>query len=107
MKDKLCALLGFAAKAGALKFGFARSVEAVKGGKAKAVFFAYDISAKSMKEILFFCDKYSLGAYELKNIDIDCLSSAVGKKCGVVAVTDDNFKTPIINNLTSGTEVIQ
>ena len=101
VKDKVCALLGFASKAGALKYGFARATEAVKCNKAKAVFFATDISAKSRKEILFFCDKHAVGAYELKGIGIEELSGAVGKKCGVAALTDDNFKVPLINNLTS------
>ncbi|MBO4432963.1 MAG: ribosomal L7Ae/L30e/S12e/Gadd45 family protein [Clostridia bacterium] len=101
MKDKVCTLLGFAAKAGALKFGFARSMEAVKSKQAKAVFFAADISEKSRKEVMFFCTKYGIKAYELTGIDIETLSKAIGRKSGVVAVTDDNFKTPIINNLTS------
>ena len=50
---------------------------------------------------MFFCDKYAVGAYELKGIGIEELSGAVGKKCGVAALTDDNFKVPLINNLAS------
>lgn len=101
MTDKVCALLGLASKAGALRYGFAKAVEAVKHGRATGVFFAEDISAKSRKEILFFCEKNNVQSYMLKGIDIERLSGAVGRKCGVVAVTDDNFKTPIINSLTS------
>ena len=99
--NKVLTLLGFASKAGALKFGLAASTEAVKGKKAKAVFFSGDISAKSRKEILYFCDKYGVEAFELRGIDIETLGGAVGRKCGVVAVTDDNFKTPSINHLKS------
>lgn len=101
MTYKVCALLGFASKAGALRFGAAAAVEAVRRKMAKSVFFAEDISAKSRKEILFHCEKYNVGAFELKGIDICGLSKAVGKKCGVVALTDDNFKTPLISSLTS------
>ena len=99
--DKVIALLGFAAKAGALRFGFAASTQAVKCKKAKAVFFAEDISEKSRKEIFYFCNKYGTDAVGLTGIDIKTLGVAVGRNCGVVALTDENFKTPILNNLTS------
>lgn len=101
MKDKVCALLGFASKAGALCFGAANAVEAVKRRQANSVFFAEDISAKSRKELAFHCGKYNVGAFELKGIDMQRLSNAVGRKCGVVALTDDNFKTPLISGLTA------
>ena len=101
MKDKVCALLGFASKAGALRLGAANAIEAVRRRQANCVFFAEDISAKSRKEIAFYCGKYNVGAFELKGIDMQRLSNAVGKKCGVAALTDENFKTPLISNLTS------
>lgn len=101
MNSKVCTLLGFASKAGALKFGFAASVDAVKSRKAKAVFFAEDISEKSRKEILYFCGKYGVDAVRLSGIGMKALGTAVGKNCGVTALTDQNFKTPILNSLTS------
>ena len=107
MKDKIITLLGFAAKAGALRFGAAEATEAVKRRRAKGVFFAEDISAKSRKEIEFYCEKFDVEAHELKGIDMNSLSRAVGKKCGIVAVLDDNFNNPIISYLTSGREEIK
>lgn len=101
MKSKVLTLLGFAAKAGALVFGAQLSVKAVGCGKAKSVFFANDISFKSRKEILFYCEKNKTGAFELKGINMMELGKAVGRKCGVVAVTDSNFGSSIISNLTS------
>lgn len=101
MKDKVCTLLGFASKAGALKYGNAGSTEALRSRAAKCVFFADDISAKSRKEIIFYCEKYDVEWYELKGIDMERLSLAVGRKCGVTALTDNNFKNPIISNLKS------
>ena len=47
MPDKILTLLGFASKAGALRFGASAATEAVKRGLAKGVFFAEDISEKS------------------------------------------------------------
>ena len=101
MNNKVSALLGFAAKAGALVFGAELSIKAVRCGKAKSVFFANDISPKSRKEILFHCEKNKTQALELQGINMMELGKAVGRKCGVVAVTDSNFSSSIIVSLTS------
>ena len=99
--DKVLTLLGFASKSGALCFGAFKTTEAVKRGRAKCVLIAEDISDKSRKETLFYCEKYGALAYVLKGVNIEALSHAVGVKCGVVAVTGETFKNPIISNLTS------
>lgn len=101
MPDKILTLLGFASKAGALRFGASAATEAVKRGLAKGVFFAEDISEKSRKEITFHCEKHGVGAYRLRKTGMDELSGAVGRKCGIVAVLDDNFNTPLVLYLTS------
>ena len=101
MNNKTLTLLGFAAKAGALVFGSDLSVKAVRCGKAKSVFVANDISFKSHKEIMFHCEKNRVEAFELKDINMTELGKAVGRKCGVVAVTDGNFSSSIISSLTS------
>ena len=94
--------MGFASKAGTLCYGFAPAVSAIKSGKAKGVFYASNVSAKSRKEIIFYCDKFGVGAYELKNTDMEELSRAVGKKCAVTAVTDASLAGAVISNLTTG-----
>ena len=100
LKSKVLTLLGFASRAGALCYGFAATVAAIKAGKAKGVFFAVDISAKSRKEVMFYCDKFGVGAYELRGINMEELSHAVGRKCAVAAVKDDSFTNSVISNLT-------
>ena len=102
--NKALTLLGFASKAGVLAFGVSLSIRDVKSGKAKGVFFAEDISHKSRKELLFYSEKYGVKAFEIKGTDISVLSSAVGRKCGAVAVLDEKFSSPIISYLTSDTE---
>lgn len=104
VKNKALTLLGFASKAGALVFGVSLSIKEIKSGKAKGVFFAEDISPKSRKEILFYSERYGIKALGLKGVDISMLSSAVGRKCGAVAVLDEKFSSPIISYLTSDTE---
>ncbi|MBR4761462.1 MAG: ribosomal L7Ae/L30e/S12e/Gadd45 family protein [Clostridia bacterium] len=106
MTDKVCSLLGFAAKAGALRFGFAGATEAVKRRSAKCVLYACDISEKSKKEILFYCDKFGVKALELCKTGMEDLSKYVGRRCGVIAIIHDSFSNPVISYLTSGREVI-
>ncbi len=101
LKNKIIALLGFAAKSGSLCYGFESTVSAVRAGKAKGVFFASDISAKSRKEILFYSNRFSVRAFELKDMNITELSNATGKRCAVVAVTNNSFCKPIVSYLTS------
>ena len=106
MNDKILTLLGFASKAGSLCFGAKGTIDAMRRNKAKGVFFADNISAKSRKEILFYCGNFGVGAFELQGTDIERLSKAVGRKCGVVAVLDDKFNTPLVSYLVSDREVI-
>lgn len=101
LNNKLYALLGFAAKSGSLCYGFNDSKRALSRSKAKGIFFANDISAKSRKEIMFQSEKFGVSAYELEGISMEKLSSCIGRRCAVVAVTDNSFVQPIISHLTS------
>ena len=102
MTEKTLTLLGFASKAGKLNYGFDSTLTAVKQGKAKIVLCAYDLSPKSLKEITFFADKNSILVLTLKEIDIDTLSKAIGRKCGMIAVKETGFaeslKEEILND---------
>ena len=99
MKDKILNLLGFASKAGKLSFGFEATVGAIKSGKAKLVLIACDISPKSRKETVYFADKFGVCHIELEDIDIETLSAAVGKKCGILSVYDQGFAEGILKFL--------
>lgn len=91
MNEKIISLLGFAAKAGKLSYGFEASVSAIKSGHSYLVLVAKDISAKSSKEVSFYADKYAVKHTVLKGIDIQQMSDAVGKKCGIISVNDKGF----------------
>ncbi len=95
MNSKVLTLLGFAAKAGKLSFGMNATVFSVKSKKAKAVFVASDISAKSRKEVAFYCDKFGVSHVSLDNYNIEDISRAVGKKCGILSLNNDSFKESI------------
>lgn len=102
MNNKILTLLGFAAKAGKLSFGFDSAVGAVRQKKAKLVLVAADLSAKSKKEITYFSEKNNITVLSLKGIDIETLSKAVGRKCGMVSVNENGFalslKEEILND---------
>ncbi|MGI6279426.1 MAG: L7Ae/L30e/S12e/Gadd45 family ribosomal protein [Acutalibacteraceae bacterium] len=91
MANKILTLLGFAAKAGRLSFGFEAASAAVRAKKAFLVLAACDISAKSRKEITFIADKYSIPVMTLDGLDIQTVSNAVGRKCGIISVNEHGF----------------
>ncbi len=95
MSKKVLTLLGFAAKAGKLSFGFDACVSALKSGKSKLVVIACDISPKSRKEAIFYAEKASVKQLLLVETNIETLSAAVGRKCGIISVDDSGFADAI------------
>ena len=102
MVSKIISLLGFASKAGKLSFGYEAAEAAVKAKKALLVLTACDISAKSRKEITFFADKNNIPVISLDGIDIQTVTNAVGRKCGIISVNEHGFaeslKEEILND---------
>lgn len=91
MNKKILSLLGFAAKAGKLGYGFEATVASIKASKACLVLVAEDISPKSLKEVAFFASAKAVKNFTLKGIDIKALSDAVGRRCGIISVNDSGF----------------
>ena len=102
MKDKTLTLLGFAAKSGNLIYGANAATEALKAKKAFLAIAAADVSPKTIKEIRFFAEKSSLPVLILENECIESLSNAVGRKCGVVALTDRQFAESVLKAAKTG-----
>ncbi len=95
MNNKILTLLGFAAKAGRLSFGMDMSLASVKAGKSFLIVCAYDVSDKSKKEISFHTLKKEVPLIVLTDIDIQTVSKAVGRKCGIISVNDKSFADAI------------
>lgn len=95
MQNKILTLLGFAAKAGKIGFGFDAAVAYAKGKKAKLIAVSEEISPKSKKEIQFYCDKYNVKYIVLKNFDNIAIEKAVGRKCGIVSINETGFADAI------------
>jgi len=99
LTNKILTLLGFAAKAGKLSFGMDSSAEAIKKSKSKLIITAFDISEKSLKEINFHAQKNNVRVVTLDDCNIEELSHAVGKKCGILSVNDIGFRDGIIGEI--------
>ena len=95
MNNKILTLLGFATKAGKLSFGMEAVKTSIKTNKSKLVVVAHDVSAKSQKEIAFFTSNKEIEFLVLENISLTELSAAVGRKCGIISVNDENFAETI------------
>ncbi len=102
MNDKILTLLGFASKAGKLSYGFDAVKTALMQSKSKLVLMANDTSAKTKKEITFFSDKFKTEVLILEAYDMETLSHAVGRKCGVVSVNDSSFAQGLLSAINVG-----
>ncbi len=99
MSSKALTLLGFASKAGKLQFGMQKTDESIKKNKTKLIVTACDLSDKSKKEILFFARNKNISVVTLNEVTIEKLSTAVGRKCGIISVNDEGFADAICNTL--------
>ena len=102
MNDKILTLLGFAAKAGKLSYGFDAARSALSQKKSKLLLIANNISPKSSKEIQFFGEKFKTQVIVLENYDIDSVSHAIGRRCGIISVNDDSFSQGLISAISVG-----
>lgn len=102
MKDRVRTLLGFAAKAGKLSFGFAASLKSAERRKAVIILTASDLSEKSRKEIVFHAGKTGTEVISVPGADMEAFTQAVGRKCGIIAVNEAGFaqslKEEILND---------
>ena len=97
MNDKILTLLGFATKAGKLSYGFDAVKTALAQSKSKLVLIANDLSQKSQKEVVFFADKFKTKVLVLQSYDMETLSHAVGRKCGIISVNDSSFVDGVLS----------
>ncbi len=102
MNNKFLTLLGFAAKAGKLFYGMNAAVSSVYSNKAVLVLVCCDISDKSKKEIAYHCSKFNAEVIILGDYDIQAVSNAVGRKCGIISIADSSFAKAMKNALTQG-----
>lgn len=90
MNDPFLSLLGICKKSGNAVFGFDTVKFAMQKGSVNVVFSAQDLSEKTKKELLFYCDKTKTEHIQTV-YDKKTLGSSIGKETGIIAVTDKGF----------------
>ncbi len=88
--NKTLSLLTICRKAGKLVLGMDPVKDCCRNGEARCVLVAEDVSAKSQKEIMFAAGQELVKVYRL-DATIDDVWSCLGKKAGILAVTDNGF----------------
>lgn len=90
MVNKVYGLLGISAKAGKIVAGNDLVIEEMSKNKVKLVIIATDASEKTIKNIIYYCEKYNI-----KNMlygTIDELSKSIGKhNKAIIGIEDQNL----------------
>lgn len=97
-EQKAMSAISMSRKAGKLLWGFDTVVSAAQAGKVKLILLASDLSAKTKKEIAFVCQKTKIRSVEMR-FDMQQLQQGIGKRSGVLAVTDQGFSDHIEKKL--------
>ncbi|MGN1114026.1 MAG: L7Ae/L30e/S12e/Gadd45 family ribosomal protein [Oscillospiraceae bacterium] len=98
MSNDKTGLITMCRKAGKLVMGMDQVKESCKNGSAKGVFAAKDFSQKSLKEIKYVCFTQGVKAYALE-MTMDEIGISLGKRIGVMAITDRGFCNSCIKGL--------
>ncbi|MDE5582141.1 MAG: ribosomal L7Ae/L30e/S12e/Gadd45 family protein [Ruminococcus sp.] len=89
-KKKTADLLTICIKAGKTVKGFDSVCDAVKNGNVSCVLTASDISQKTLKEINFLCNRYSVPVLDTE-LSKEETAFLCGKSTAVIAVCDKGF----------------
>ena len=91
--------LGLCRKAGKLIFGFDSVAAEIKNPVSKVcgVILAADLSAKTVKEVDFICNKFSVPVFRCAETLSD-FEGVMGKRTGIIAVLDRGLYNSLIKN---------
>lgn len=83
-------MLGIARKASKTALGYDPVIEAVMKGKVCLILLASDISPKSAKGICLAAEYDNITVAETQ-ISMDEFGNAIGKRCGIIGITDEGI----------------
>lgn len=92
--NKLIESITFCKRIGALTLGFDPVRESMKQGNAKLVLLASDLSPKTRKEVAYLCGRYAVKSLPTP-FTLDEFWYLVGKRAGIIAVTQEAFAEKI------------
>ncbi len=90
--------LSICRRAGKLILGTDEAKNSCRRGESKGILLARDLSPKSRKEMQWVCEQNRVPIIEL-DCDMDEIGISVGKRCGVMSVTDKGFFESILKKL--------
>lgn len=101
MSNRFYATLSLSMRAKKLLYGFDTVKEGVQNGSVKLLLTASDLSAKTVKEVVFLAGKYNLPHLPLPKT-MEEIAGVIGKKTGVIGIADQGFadKLMLIHNET-------
>jgi ribosomal protein L30E len=88
--NKVLGALTIARKAGKLILGFDAVCESLKAGNAKLAIITADVSKKTEKEVRYYSERSKIDVMAV-SLTMDDVYKAVGKKSGVISVTDSGL----------------
>lgn len=98
MTSNKMGLITMCRKAGKLQMGMDMVKDSCRDKNAKGVFVATDFSEKSLKEIKYVCYNENVPLYNL-NLTMDEIWLDLGKRVGVMAISDSGFYKSCAKNL--------
>jgi len=102
MEPKLLSFLGIARKAGKLCLGQDVAAESIRSGKATLLILSSDISGKSAMKIQRVAEKSGIPVLQLP-VGMDEMKTMLGKRAGILSVTDAGFTKRILELSGEGT----
>ena len=101
MSNRFYATLSLSMRAKKLLYGFDTVKEGVQNGSVRLLLTASDLSAKTVKEVVFLAGKYHLPHLPLPKT-MEEIAGVIGKKTGVIGIADQGFtdKLMLIHNET-------
>lgn len=96
--DKLLSSVSLSKRAGKLLLGFDVVKGAVFEGKAAIVLFASDLSEKTRRSMERICEEYEVATASLP-FTLDELFMEVGKRAGVLAISDRGLADLVVSRL--------
>ncbi len=92
--SRLLGMISMSKRAGKLTAGFDTVAEGVRAGSISCVFFASDISPKTLKEINYVCKQENARLIPLP-VTMDDIGRLTAKRAGIIAVNDAGLRRKI------------
>ncbi|MBC8545873.1 ribosomal L7Ae/L30e/S12e/Gadd45 family protein [Clostridiaceae bacterium NSJ-31] len=101
--NRLLSTISLCKRAGKLLMGYDRVKDAVFAGKAHIVFTATDLSERSRKGVILLCEADNIDHFVLP-FSMEQLEYEIGRRTGILAVTDPGLAGKLHAMLTASTE---